>query len=471
MIYRLNDSFILRGWEKRDWALIRVRDNRVRFLSKEAFQALILCDGLTDINEECSDESILAELQKYLREGVVSICDNTHPIRKEQYYRRYNNRFVRSVVWSITGKCNFRCRHCYVDAPDSHFGEMNTEEALNLIDQMAECGVLRVSLTGGEPFVRSDFWTLVDRILERGIKIDQVYTNGWLVNDALLDQFDRRGIKPQFCMSFDGVGCHDWMRGINGAEEKTLKAIKVCSQRGYIVLVQMCLHNGNRDSIRETIRILEASGAALVKIGQISDTDLWIKNCGKNHMSSAEYYDAVLKYIPWYYEERISMPVILGGVVKLQPNLLQYLFGAEQKCCESEERDSLLCGSARLNCYITPDGRLLPCMPLAAASNVVQNQFPLVSVEGLVKGFKDSFYMDFISRRTSDLWEAKKKCATCQYRYQCRGGCRANAVVFGEHEIMGPDLDLCFFYENGYPEKISIVCEKVMAKYRLGNDG
>src|SRR5699024_10246901 len=114
----------------------------------------------------------------------------------DQYYRYYSNRYVKMVFWSVTGRCNYRCRHCYIDGPDGKLGEMSTEQAMDLIDQMAGCGVLRVDLTGGELFVRKDLWQLIDRILSYKMTIGQIYTNGWLVNEELIEQFELRGIKP-----------------------------------------------------------------------------------------------------------------------------------------------------------------------------------------------------------------------------------------------------------------------------------
>ena len=40
-----------------------------------------------------------------------------------------------------------------MDAPEAALGELSTEEALDLIDQMAECGVLQVDLTGPQRFL------------------------------------------------------------------------------------------------------------------------------------------------------------------------------------------------------------------------------------------------------------------------------------------------------------------------------
>ena len=67
-------------------------------------------------------------------------------------------------------------------------------EAIQAIDRMAKCGVRSLKISGGEPFVREDFWSLVDYTLEKGLKIDKIYTNGWLLMDSVLDQFEQRGL-------------------------------------------------------------------------------------------------------------------------------------------------------------------------------------------------------------------------------------------------------------------------------------
>ena len=86
-------------------------------------------------------------------EGYLLSSERPSSLRPEQFYRYYPNRHVKSVFWSVTGRCNFRCRRCYMDAPDAALGELSTGQALRLIDEMAECGVLRVDLTGGEALV------------------------------------------------------------------------------------------------------------------------------------------------------------------------------------------------------------------------------------------------------------------------------------------------------------------------------
>ena len=65
---------------------------------------------------------------------------------------------------SITGRCNYRCKHCYLSAPSAKLGELPHETMLEIIEQLAACGVQQVSLTGGEPLVRGDWWQLVDAL-------------------------------------------------------------------------------------------------------------------------------------------------------------------------------------------------------------------------------------------------------------------------------------------------------------------
>lgn len=57
----------------------------------------------------------------------------------------------------------------------------------------------------------------------------------------LLDALEARGIRPEFNMSFDGVGTHDWLRGIDGAERDVERAFLLCRERGFPTGAEMRL--------------------------------------------------------------------------------------------------------------------------------------------------------------------------------------------------------------------------------------
>lgn len=453
-------QYQIRGWIGYPYAL--VHDGDVIRLSREEFNLLLLCDGMTDVEEVLSQDK-LNSLYKLEQKGYIRFSEEPKEIEREQYYYHYDNRYIKDIYWSITGKCNFRCRHCYINAPDAAMGEMTHEEATSVIDQMAECGVYHLLISGGEPFMRSDFWELVDHALEKGIKIDQVYTNGWMLTDRMLDKFEQRGMRPQFSISFDGVKWHDWMRGIKGAEQGALDALKRCHDRRFPMNVEMCVHRGNIGTIRESIALLAEYGVPHIKFSEVSNTDLWKKNADGNDMTTREYFDAVLQYLPHYFEDGMPMDLLFGGVVELYKNSTEYRLIAEYHDGTESCLDRYICGAVRNSCYLAPDGRLLPCMPIAAVPD--QEMFPKVQKIGLQAALKDSMYMEFAKRKVKDLLEVCNTCRECPYHLYCGGGCRASAVMEREKNLMGPDPSRCLMWKDGYRDKVHEVCDEAIKRF------
>lgn len=431
-------------------------------ISAEQFRLLMLCDGRTDFDSGVLSENEKEFLDFLLKEKIVIDGSAPDPIGPEQEYQFFHNRYVKSVFWSLTGRCNYRCRHCYMDAPEASLGEVSHGEALDIIEQMAQCGVMRVDLTGGEPFVRSDFWELVDAILAHGIKIGMVYTNGWLVDEALLAEFEKRNIKPEFSVSFDGVGWHDWMRGVKGAEEAALRALRLCIAHGFPTDVEMCVHKGNAHTVRETVKLLSEIGVPRMKLSSVSDTPLWRQNCEGNQYSYREYCEDMLKYIPQFYEDGCPMELHLGGIVMLGKGSPKFSVDAERFSGTEECNDCHLCGSVRWHVYITPDGRLLPCMPMTACKE--QELFLKLSEIGLQKGLSDSFFMKFADSRIADLMKANEECRNCEYVLKCGGGCRAMALQ-DTGDLMGADRTQCMMWREGWVDRIRQTAEDAVRRY------
>lgn len=454
----LKAQYSLRGWIGMPYAL--KHNYSVMNLNRDQFHMLLLCDGQRDLEKtEMSNEMKLA-LDAFEKEDVIEYHQEPHELQPDQYYKHYDNRYFNDVIWSITGKCNCQCRHCYLDAPDAAFGELPLEEAYSIVDQMAECGIYKVDLTGGEPLVRNDFWKIVDKLCQRGIDIEQIYTNGCLLTEEVLDQLSERNLRTDFCLSFDGLGWHDWMRGVTGAEEAALSAMKLCVDKGFFVSVEMCVHKGNLSSLRDTVLKLAETGVSSIKVSDVMNTDLWLKNSEGYETTIQSYFDAILDYIPHYFEDGMPVNMCLGGVVRLRKGSTEYFPVAEfdegtEKCLQRH-----ICGAARSGCYIGPDGRLLPCMPIASAKE--KDLFPKVQDIGLRQALKESYYMQYVNMRVKDLLEVCKTCRECPYHLKCGGGCRAEAVKGGETNLMGPDPYRCLMWKGGYLEKLHEVCDKAI---------
>ena len=460
MYHRLADAYLLRGWQHMTNVLLHQPTNQIIPCTGKEFHLLLLCDGCTDFTDRLSAEE-KQTLEALTAKGYVTACETPTPIRKEQQYVLYRNRYVRSACWSITGRCNYHCRHCYMDAPDAQLGEVTHEEAMDFIDQMHRCGIRQVDLTGGEPFVRKDFWQLVDHMTQYGMVIGMVYTNGWLLTEQVLDAFAQRGQHPEFSISFDGVGWHDWMRRVPGAEEAALRAFDLCKRRGYAVNVEMCLHRGNMSTLRDTVKLLAAHGVHALKVGKVQDSQLWHANSEGNAMTTEAYCEAAIDYIPYYYEDGMPMDVLLGGVVMLKRHG-EYTVIPERHANDASCLEHHLCGAVRASCYITPEGRLLPCLPMTSWEG--QSVFPRIQEEGLQKLLSTGLYMDMAAARVKDLLQVNPQCNACEHKYQCGGGCRASAVC-ATGDMMGCDPEQCLFYRMNYAPRIRAAADAAMAKY------
>ena len=58
-----------------------------------------------------------------------------------------------------------------MSAKDAKMGEIEHDNMMDLERQIADCGIMEVSMTGGEPLVRRDFMELVDALLSYRIRI------------------------------------------------------------------------------------------------------------------------------------------------------------------------------------------------------------------------------------------------------------------------------------------------------------
>ncbi|MFQ5905266.1 MAG: GTP 3',8-cyclase MoaA [bacterium] len=93
---------------------------------------------------------------------------------------------------SVTDRCNLNCIYCSPKEVHWHRrGEiLSYEEMVTLIDITASMGVKRVRLTGGEPLLRRDFVSFIEKIASLGRGLDlSLTTNGILLPEMAADVF------------------------------------------------------------------------------------------------------------------------------------------------------------------------------------------------------------------------------------------------------------------------------------------
>lgn len=458
MFYKLNSQFMLRGWENVPYAVVK-KNGGVNFIKEIEMRALQLCNGKIDVSMPLVPKALRELLPYFEEQGVILPCKQGDGILAEQEYKRYPGRYIRRAHWSITGRCNYRCKHCYMSASEAKLGELDHDMVMSIVQQLADCGIQSVTLTGGEPLVRKDFLEIVDALLAAGICIDAIYSNGKLVTDALLEQLERRGIYPEFNISYDGIdGWHDWLRGVPDAGKIAENAFLRCKERGFPTAAEMCLHQGNKHLVRETVNCLSKLGCRSLKIGQIVSIGAWKENGAGVSLSSKELFQIFLDYIPYYYEDGMPLELQLGGMFYATPLKPKEYWLPVLMNCQCLEK-TYICNHARMVMYISAEGRVLPCLPLAGLD--IQQEFPLISEMGLLKCISDSRYMRLLDTRATEILEHNPECRTCKYVMQCLAGCRASALESAPDDILAPDLAACTLFKGGWVEKTKAVMEKM----------
>ena len=449
MYYCLNEDYLLRGWEKLQTGIVNKRKGQVIFLQPQFYSKIrdmqwAMFEGSPFLTKE--EQEFMGQLAD---EGIVYLSETRVPYTKEQEYRLYPNRYLQMIHWAITGHCNCRCKHCYMSAPTGNIPEYSTEKCMEIIDQMEAAGVRRVSLTGGEALVRKDFVKLITRLTEAGIRISTIMSNGLLVNEELLDVLDELGQKPEFNMSFDGIGRHDWLRGRDGVEEAVIRAFRLCKERGFPTGAEYCLHKGNMDVFRDSVKLLGELGCESLKVNTLKAEG---EGTGITDymLSLEEEYQFYLDYLPQYFEDGEPVRLMLSGMfMKIKQG--NYVVPAEKQPEDKDCSNYCLCGHARNVMHITADGYIVPCIPIGSVENG-RNHFPNIFETTLTEALQDSAYMNFIDTRLATYFEHNPECAVCEYRNRCAGGCRGTAA--GSGDLLGKDERVCTLFLGGWYDKV-----------------
>ncbi|MBN2133716.1 MAG: radical SAM protein, partial [Sedimentisphaerales bacterium] len=132
----------------------------------------------------------------------------------------------RIIAWELTRRCPLNCRHCRAAAVDKpHPGELSTEQAIALLDNIASFARPLMILTGGEPLLRPDVFDLADHARNLGLPA-AIALCGAGLDDDIAARIRHAGIRA-VSVSLDGPDSvsHDDFRRSPGAFDAALAGI------------------------------------------------------------------------------------------------------------------------------------------------------------------------------------------------------------------------------------------------------
>src|SRR5712691_8746409 len=163
----------------------------------------------------------------------------------------------------LTYGCNLHCVHCYTDCynhQDLIKREMSYEQVVHILDQLHDVGVLWVCFTGGEIFVRKDFFNIYAYAKEKGFLII-LFTNGTLITEAIADYLKEH---PPFCIE---ISCHgatdetfDRITQVRGSFQRFLKGVRLLLERGLPIKLKTKAMTVNQHELDQIKAFVEGLG-------------------------------------------------------------------------------------------------------------------------------------------------------------------------------------------------------------------
>ncbi|MEA2054773.1 MAG: PqqD family peptide modification chaperone [Candidatus Thermoplasmatota archaeon] len=388
-------------------------------------EILASCDGKTPIDEICRrmaqrhDDTvrrvkpiILRFLEKAEKRGHVSF----HDISQDHCgtisgSRKYFTPIQASV--ELTMACNLKCRHCYANSGTSKSNELSTEEFLDIFSKLYKVGVVRVTLTGGEPLLHNDLPEILEFCFKKFHL--QLLTNGIGVTEKIARQLSRYIVTTQLSLDGDNSKTHDYMRGKKGVFEKTIKAIKILVRHRVPTVVAMSVTPFNIDQIEGCLHLALDLGVAGFRVGGLTPTGR-AKDLGWE--LNEEEYNGVRKTrrkLANKYKDQIwveSEESLITGEERTEKSNDRRKITVETKD-KPRKIKPRNCGAGYRMLVISPTGEVRPC--------------PIISDERLVIGnIKNEGIKNILNHRIAKtlpevIAPIKEICGECKYFYRCEG--------------------------------------------------
>lgn len=344
------------------------------------------------------------------------------------------------VVWDFTHKCNLKCRHCYSDSGATRESELNTKEALEVVDQLADAGVTALAFSGGEPLTREDFFQVASHAANRGLYVS-LATNGTLLTKENVRKLKGTGVN-YVEVSIDGAtaNSHDDFRGVPGAFAKAMEGLKNCAEEDLCICMATTATKNNLAEMPAILDLAEEIGAERFTYFNFVPTgrgkDIYSQDLSAEERENLMHYllnrmsrgckTTILTTAPQL--ARVSLqcqgPAGTGEITMSMAHM--------QTAKVSKKAVPLAdfiggCGAGRLYCSLSPQGDLHPCvfLPLNVGNLKTERFSNLWLNSSLFKAF----------RNRANL---KGACGECRYKFIC-GGCRARSSAYHDGDTLSSD--------------------------------
>jgi len=340
----------------------------------------------------------LANWQKY---KLVKLNKQVHHKTSEKYSTHPLQNGPNQISWLITNQCNLQCSHCGNTSRAKLKNELSKEECFNLIDQCVDMNVFILNVSGGEPFLRENWFEILTYARKRGLEVG-ITTNSTLITEETAKKIKQ--IEPfNIHISVDGVGkVHDNFRNREGVFKSVLKTIELFKKYKIPFGVTTSITKRNfadLDNVKN-----------FIKENKINSWNLYYAlpiGCLKKieSVSTDEFYEFAKKAYEYKKELKNITYISIGDSLGYYGDF----------CLRDEFWNG--CGAGLSGCSVDAEGNVKGCPILPSVfheGNIRDRPLKEIWLD------KNSFSYN---RKPKKL---TKHCKSCNYSKYCRGGCKSS---------------------------------------------
>ena len=312
-----------------------------------------------------------------------------------------------SVQLDVTYRCNERCIHCYLDHNDR--GEMTTEEICGVLDELAEAGVFFLTLSGGEVFMRRDFFEIVSHARSLLFCV-KVKTNAFMIQENEARRLSELAVQEvQVSIYSHRAEVHDAITLLPESLKRSVAGIRLLRAHGVKVVIANVLMMQNWSDypgVKELARELGAEYTTDPTITPMMDGERSVLRLG---LGADQLWEA------------FRDPDLVGDVAE---------FCAPPPQVNDDMFRELPCSAGHTACYISPYGDVFPCV-----------QFPLPCGNVRRQKFMDIWrYSEQLNEVRSITLGDLPVCSECSHAGSCT---RCPGLAYMEGNMRGPSILDC----------------------------
>lgn len=185
---------------------------------------------------------------------------------------------LKTIYLHVTNFCNLKCKHCWVN---SRFIKKGLNKELisssisvknyikRALNEAYDLGLEDILIGGGEPLLVKDLVIDIIKYSRSFGVIVRVETNGLLINGDLANFFSKYECQVSVSLDSAKTDYFDSFRGLRGAFNKVIDAIKILVRNGVLTRAIMTITRTNMHHVEDTVNLALDLGVSLIRVNPV----------------------------------------------------------------------------------------------------------------------------------------------------------------------------------------------------------